>query len=274
MLAPAFDKSVMSSPTHLKADQGNTAPSKPMANSSAIAQRSGSISFQLGDTPRLSGFYGNAVTAGFEERDRAQHIKADYWPRGGMGSFKQFIRHCFGAQRPPRPDPIPSWPGHGFGSKSNAELSRMLLDRFDDFKEPHHPGIITKDGLKNMAGKPLTGDYAKDQNILLARELMKRGDLVDDMDRHHITGGLDGLIDRNNLNITMFENQNDNALTRELMRDVDLFKDPQRPGHLSLEKLHEVANWTVTRHPYFGRQAWLAKELLRRPEMLDRLHFR
>lgn len=272
MLAPALDKPVTSSRLDSEVDQGNSSSPKPTANSSATPQKSASISFQSSDTPRSPAFYANADTAGFEARDRAQQIKAGYWPLGVMSNFKLFVRHCFGAQRPPRPDPLPCRPCYGFGNKSNADLSRMLLDRFDDFKAPN--GFITKGGLKDMAGKPLTGDYEKDQNIRLARELMRRGDLVDDMDRHHITGGLDGLIDRNNLNITMFKNQNDKELARELMRDVDLFKAPQWPFHLSLEKLHEVANWTVTRHPYFGRQAWLAKELLRRPDMLDRLHFR
>ena len=169
---------------------------------------------------------------------------------------------CYGN----RPDPV-------YSQKSNDDLARMLLNNFDAFKDPKQPWFVTKDGLSDMANKPLTGNTSQDQNIRLARELMKRPELVNALDRHSTTGALDGLIDRQKIQMTLssqspMKYQDDNQLAAEMLRHFDALRDPDNRDYISLDKLRGLAQWP-TNDPVHGRLAWIAQEVLKRSEVKD-----
>lgn len=148
----------------------------------------------------------------------------------------------------------------------------MLLNNFDAFKDPKRPQYVTTQGIEAMANKPLTGNAAQDQNILLARELMKRPELVNAMDRHSTTGALDGLIDRQKIQMTLGSQSpmkylDDNKLAGEMLKHFSALRDPDNRDYISIDKLRGMAQWP-TDDPAHGRLAWIAQEILKRSETL------
>ncbi|TFY91509.1 hypothetical protein DYL61_18745 [Pseudomonas nabeulensis] len=151
----------------------------------------------------------------------------------------------------------------------------MLLDNFDAFKDPKQPWFVTTQTISDMAGKALTGDAAQDRNILLARELMRRPDLVNAMDRHSTTGALDGLIDRRKIQMTLnsqspLKYKDDKQLASEMLDHFDALRDPRYPDYISIDKLRGLAQWP-TDDPVHGRLAWIAQEVLKRSEVKDQM---
>ena len=173
---------------------------------------------------------------------------------------------------PCKPDPCHGKPDPWFSNKSNDDLAKMLLNSFDAFKDPKQPGYVTTQGISDLASKPLTGDAAQDQNIRLARELMKRPELVNAMDRHSTTGALDGLIDRKKIEMTLSSQSplkylDDNKLAGEMLDQFRALRDPDNTDYINVDKLRGIAQWP-TSDPVHGRLAWIAQEILKRSETL------
>ena len=171
---------------------------------------------------------------------------------------------CYGH----KPDPV-------YSQKSNDDLARQLLNNFDAFKDPKTPWFVTTQGLSDMANKPLTGNPAQDQNIRLARELLRRPEVVNALDRHSSTGALDGLIDRQKIQMTLssqspLKYQDDSRLAQEMLEHFEGLKDPANPGFISIDKLHGLASWP-TSDPVHGRLAWIAQEVLKRSEVKENM---
>ena len=176
---------------------------------------------------------------------------------------------------PCKPDPCHGKPDPWYSNKSNDELAQLLLSNFDAFKDPKQPWYVTTQGISNIASKPLTGNAAQDQNIRLARELMKRPELVNAMDRHSSTGALDGLIDRQKIQMTIgsqspFKYQDDKQLAGEMLNHFKALRDPENPEYISVDKLRGMAQWP-TDDPVHGRLAWIAQEILKRSQTLSEL---
>ncbi len=171
---------------------------------------------------------------------------------------------CYGH----KPDPV-------YSQKSNDDLARQLLNNFDAFKDPKTPWFVTTQSLSDMANKPLTGNPAQDQNIRLARELLRRPEVVNALDRHSSTGALDGLIDRQKIQMTLssqspLKYQDDSRLAQEMLEHFEGLKDPANPGFISIDKLHGLASWP-TSDPVHGRLAWIAQEVLKRSEVKENM---
>ncbi|WP_135309544.1 hypothetical protein [Pseudomonas nabeulensis] len=186
---------------------------------------------------------------------------------------------CYGKppERPTpcKPDPCYGKPDPWYSTRSNDDLAKMLLDNFDAFKDPKQPWFVTTQTISDMAGKALTGDAAQDRNILLARELMRRPDLVNAMDRHSTTGALDGLIDRRKIQMTLnsqspLKYKDDKQLASEMLDHFDALRDPRYPDYISIDKLRGLAQWP-TDDPVHGRLAWIAQEVLKRSEVKDQM---
>jgi hypothetical protein len=162
-----------------------------------------------------------------------------------------------------------------YSQKSNDDLARQLLNNFDAFKDPKTPWFVTTQGLSDMANKPLTGNPAQDQNIRLARELLRRPEVVHALDRHSSTGALDGLIDRQKIQMTLssqspLKYQDDSRLAQEMLEHFEGLKDPANPGFISIDKLHGLASWP-TSDPVHGRLAGIAQEVLKRAEVKENM---
>lgn len=172
---------------------------------------------------------------------------------------------------PCKPDPCHGKPDPWYSGQSNDDLAKMLLNNFDAFRDPKQSWITTQ-AISDMASKPLTGDVDQDRNIRLARELMKRPELVNAIDRHSTTGALDGIIDRLKIQMTLnsqspHKYQDDKQLAGEMLANFSALKDPDNPQYISIDKLRDMAKWP-TDDPTHGHLAWIAQEVLKRSETL------
>lgn len=111
---------------------------------------------------------------------------------GGVHGGNNFPQQSFGSPGSGRP-----------AGMTNKEIAKNLQNNFDYFEDPKKPGLISQERIRDIANRPLTGRFADDRNIQLAREILKRPDLNKLLDQHSKTGQLDGLIDRRNIEIAI-----------------------------------------------------------------------
>ncbi|MTD18936.1 hypothetical protein GIR22_07205 [Pseudomonas sp. CCM 7891] len=155
-------------------------------------------------------------------------------------------------------------------------MGQQLLGNFNAFKDPNAPQYITTKSLKAMAGRPLTGNAASDQNIRLARELARRPELVKAMDRNSITGGLDGLIDRQKIGMIIqsdnpYKYLDDQQLAGEMLKKFDGLQDAHAPGHIKIERLKTLAGWPLTGNPAWDGLIHVAREVSKRSDLLRKM---
>lgn len=176
---------------------------------------------------------------------------------------------------PCRPDPCYGRPDPWYANKSNDQLLGMLLNSFNAFKDPARPGYITTQSLSDMANRPLTGNPAQDRNVRLARELMKRPEVVNAVDRHSTTGILDGLIDRQKIAMILssqspLKYSDDSQLAAQMLQNFGQLSDPRNPSYISIDNLRRLAN-VPTSHPTHGHLAWIAQEVLKRAAVMGNM---
>ena len=68
-----------------------------------------------------------------------------------------------------------------------------------------------------------------------------------------------------------YSKMNREELAQLLLNNFDAFKDPSKPGYISTESLHAMANKSCSSDPLMNQNIRLAQELLRRPELTDAL---
>ncbi len=129
-----------------------------------------------------------------------------------------------------RPYPSPSYGiDPGYANKSREQLAQQLLDNFDAFKDRGNAGYVSVNSIREMAKKGWSHDPVMNQNIRLAKELLRRPELVDAIDRHRSTGALDGLINRQKLGMVIsdtnfFKYNSDKQLAQEMLEHFDALK--------------------------------------------------
>ena len=309
MSVSALDKPV-SNPPPLTPPPKPELKSKDVSPLLVSGQQAGRVSFNSGDDKPGKVFAAHAsatkerADSNVSQGSSRQSVASDTQSPGVLDKFKQNLKGWCGGQRPPKPDPCPPPPCntkppkppkpdpcygkpperptpckpdpcHGkpdpwYSNKNNDELARMLLNNFDAFKDPARPWFINSQAISDMASKPLTGNAAQDQNIRLAKELMKRPELVNAIDRHSTTGALDGLIDRKKIEMTLASQSpmkylDDKQLAGEMLDHFKALRDPDNRDYISIDKLRGVAQWP-TDDPIHGRLAWIAQELLKRSD--------
>lgn len=189
---------------------------------------------------------------------------------------------CQGKPRPHethRPDPAhakPNRPGSPYAKQSNEQLAQRLLDNFDAFKDPKSPDYITTQALEAMASRALTGNPSVDQNIRLARELLKRPELVQALDRNSGTGATDGLISRETLTRTLksqspFKYQDDKQLAGEMLKHFDELKGGFWSRTINIDDLKDLASRKLTGDPAKDHLIWLAREITQRSDALMKM---
>ncbi|KAF1030668.1 MAG: hypothetical protein GAK37_01184 [Pseudomonas sp.] len=275
MSVSTLDKPLSTSNTGMalpNTSRSDTAPS--------IRQNSANVSFAAQEQPAGPSFdqftplSTSARLAGNSQAGTQQTL-----PQMFMKMFEKFFAAWFSPQRPPVPEPCPCKPGKPdpqYGTKNNEELAQLLLDNFDAFKDPKSPSYITKQGLEAMASRPLTGDPDKDRNIHLAKELLKRPDLVDALDRHSTTGALDGLIDRQKIEMTIkgqspFKYQSDKQLAAEMLKHFDELKGGFWSRTINIDDLKDLAGQKLTGDASKDNLIWLAREIIQRSEALKKM---
>ena len=155
------------------------------------------------------------------------------------------------------------------------DMVRKLLKNFDAFTDPRRPDYITTKSIRNMAKQPFGSDPVQNANIRLANALVNNPQALNAIDRHSSTGALDGRIRRQEIEQTLSSQSplkylDDSGLAQEMLDHFQELKDPANPGFISIAKLRGLASWS-TSNPIYGRLAWIAKEVLKRSEVMKNM---
>lgn len=182
---------------------------------------------------------------------------------------------CPSPSTPARPHCTNSGSSHP-SKMSDQQIAQSILNNFDAFEDPAKPGFITQKGLRELANQPLTGRFSDDQNILLAREVLKRPELNKLMDQDSVTGKQDGLIDRKNLEIAAkggnpFSASSDNDLAKTMLENFGDLRDDYWTSSINIEHLKELAQKPLAGEAGKDRNGQLAREVLSRPELLKKM---
>ncbi|WP_411379646.1 type III secretion effector protein [Pseudomonas sp. MPB26] len=178
---------------------------------------------------------------------------------------------------PGRPFPTLPWgPDKHYSQKNNEQLAQQLLANFAAFKDSNNPGSVSVDSLHAMANRGLSGNAAMDNNIKLARELLRRPELIDAIDRHPTTGALDGLIDRKKLSTIIngdnyFKYSSDKQLAQEMLEHFKELKGNKWGSNLRIADLKKLAGSSLTGDSSRDHLIQLAQEVLKRSDLVSKL---
>ena len=185
---------------------------------------------------------------------------------------------------PPRPTPtigrpFPTPPGGvdtQYSLKNNEQLAQQLLDNFRAFRDPKNPGYVSADSIHEMANKKWTSDPVMNENIRLAREMLRRPELMNAIDRHSSTGALDGLIDRENLRLVInggnyFKYHSDKDVVQELLEHFKELRGSQWDLSLQVNDLKQLAASPLTGDSEKDHLIQLAQEMLKRSDLVTKL---
>ncbi len=208
--------------------------------------------------------------------------------QGFVQQLKHLLGQWFGGHRPPHhpgssgppPRPNPSKPGPSlpdleYAIKNNEELGKQLLQNFNAFRDPKNPRYVSVDSIHAMASKRPSGDAVMNQNIRLAKELLRRPDLITAIDRDPTTGALDGLIDKQKLSIILegdnaFKYTSDKQLADEMLEHFDALKG-QFGRELRFKSLQRLAAQPLTGDADKDHLTHLSREVLSRSDLLDQM---
>ncbi|WP_172979531.1 type III secretion effector protein [Pseudomonas kitaguniensis] len=211
--------------------------------------------------------------------------------QGFLQQLKDLLGQWFGGHPPPhhpgssgppaRPNPskpgsaLPGRPDLEYATKNNEELAKQLLQNFNAFRDPKNPRYVSVDSIHAMASKRPSGDAVMNQNIRLAKELLRRPDLVDAIDRDPTTGALDGLIDKQKLSIILegdnaFKYTSDKQLADEMLEHFDALKG-QFGRELRFKSLQRLAAQPLTGDADKDHLTHLSREVLTRSDLLDQM---
>lgn len=155
-------------------------------------------------------------------------------------------------------------------------MAQSLLNNFNAFKAPWPANYITPKGLENMAGKSLTGNPSTDQNILLARELQRRPDVMKALDRDGSTGVLDGRLTRQDINsVVRSDNplkfQDDKQLVQQMLNNFNELKGGFWSDSIKVGTLKHLSSRPLTGNPATDSLIQLAREVTTRSDLLGKM---
>ncbi|WP_083236375.1 hypothetical protein [Pseudomonas sp. S3E12] len=266
--------------------------SSPAANNSRAApaapsfsgQNAANVSFQSRESVAGPVFGSQSpATARNSVADPVAHQKTAPEQPG----LQDRLRHIFGFGRPPHrpgpsnppPRPFPTVPGRPdphYSLKNNEQLAVQLRDNFNAFRDPRNPGYISTDSIRAMANKGWSPFPSVNENIRLAKELLRRPELMSALDRHTSTGALDGLIDRNNVNAVIygqsyFKYKTDAELADEMLKYFEKLKGPHSDRELHVNDLKNLADENLTGDSERDYLIQLSKEIVKRSDVLRQM---
>ncbi len=263
---------------HGNASAGNQArPSAPVMPE-ARHTHAANVSFHTHNAQSGPVFGGQPTATDPHSHAYQPHYDAPLTPRF-MHQLKHLLAHLFGGHRPQRPDfanPYPIAPGRPdpqYSSKSPNELTRQLRNNFSAFLDPKTPGFASPASIYAMAIKGRSADPVMNENIRLANELLRRPDLIKAVDRQGATGALDGRISLQDLNAIISSNDpfkytTDKQLAAEMDHHFDLLNGGRTGQELSFSDLRTMAKLSLTGNAAQNHLIQLAKEALKRGEVL------
>lgn len=287
MSVPVLNQSVANSPNN---------PAQPPADTvtltlarSPSGQESVSVSFGAPENKTGPMFANSPMHSPMEPRGSSTASNANSLPGGLMGQLQALfdrIKALFNGRPDParptpgycRPTPAKPSPGYGrpdphYSRRSNDQLGELLKDNFNAFKAPGR-SHVTKQSLEDMAGKRLTGNEANDQNILLARELLRRPEVMQAFDRSGGTGNLDGRITRQDLDAVLSSDnplkyQSDKQIAEQMLNDFNGLKGGFWRKSVSISDLRRLAAAPLSGDPKQDQLIQLAREVTQRSSLLE-----
>lgn len=176
----------------------------------------------------------------------------------------------------PPPRPTPERPDPYYSKQSNQQLAQALLSNYGAFKGGQYSRKVTLESVKQMANRPLTGNPRMDANIRLAKELMRRPDLLRALDRNMSTGASDGRLSKDDIlsligSDNPFKLKDDKQLVKEMLGHFHQLKGSGRGDTIKLDKLKELAAQPLTGKPSTDHLIQLAKEVMSRSILQGRM---
>ncbi|WP_262380943.1 MULTISPECIES: hypothetical protein [unclassified Pseudomonas] len=176
----------------------------------------------------------------------------------------------------PPPRPVAQKPDPIYSKRSHDQLAQQLLDNFQSFKDPSNPSYITPQGLKDKAQMPLTGYSSKDQDTRLAREILKRPDLLKALDRDGRTGALDAQLTRQNIyDVIRSDNplkfKDDAQLAKDMLNNFNQLKGNFWNKDIKFADLDAKAQRPLTGDPYRDQLTQLAREVNNRSNLRQQM---
>ena len=176
----------------------------------------------------------------------------------------------------PPPRPTPERPDPYYSKQSNQQLAQGLLTNYGAFKGGQYSRKVTLESLKQMADRPLTGNPQTDANIRLAKELLRRPDLIRALDRNMSTGASDGRLSKDDILSVIgsdnpFKLKDDKQLVKEMLGHFQQLKGSGRGDTIQLDKLKELAARPLTGNPSTDHLIQLAKEVMSRSILQGRM---
>ncbi|OLY72682.1 hypothetical protein AU074_08160 [Pseudomonas sp. ATCC PTA-122608] len=152
-------------------------------------------------------------------------------------------------------------------------MAEQLLTGFNAFRD-RGTQHITQQGLENMASKRLTGNPADDQNILLAREILRRPDLMLGLDRSGSTGQMDDRFTRQDINALVHSDntlkyQDDKELAQLMLQNFNALKGGFFSNSIKTNELNRLAAMPLTGRPQTDALIQLAREVTQRSSVLE-----
>ncbi|WP_338490420.1 type III secretion effector protein [Pseudomonas trivialis] len=270
MSVSTTDPSVSTSSFHghsqTNARPEDAAPRSSPAASSVIGQKATNVSFHFHQNHGGPVFGQPPTTAPYQHQHaEPQRPAPSMW---GLLAMVNNLMSLLGFGRPPQLA--------GVSTKNNEQLAQMLFNNFDAFRDPKKPSYVSLDSIRTMSKKAWTSDPVMNQNILLAREMLKRPALMRGLDQDKFTGAQDGLISLQNLAAvsrgdTYFKYKSDKELVGSIFQH---FNELKMPGAQDLQ-ISDLARWAA--EPLMGKDhqddlIQMAREILKRSQLLENLN--
>ncbi|MBP1123866.1 MULTISPECIES: type III secretion effector protein [Pseudomonas] len=270
MSVSTTDPSVSTSSFHSHS-QANARPEEAAKRSSPAApsvngQKMANVSFHFHQN-QAGPVFGQAQTTAHIQHQPAepQRPAPSMW---GLLAMVSNLMSLLGFARPPLLA--------GLSTQNNEQLAQMLFNNFDAFRDPKKPSYVSFDSIRTMAKKAWTSDPVMNQNILLAREMLKRPALMRGLDQDKFTGAQDGLIRLQDLAAvsrgdTYFKYKGDKELVGSIFQH---FNELKSPGAQDL-RISDLARWAA--EPLMGKGhqddlIQMAREILKRSQLLENIN--
>lgn len=204
-----------------------------------------------------------------------------YWPHPGHGHGPW--NPCPPPQNagpPPRPNPSrpDSWrPDPHYSRRSNEQLAQQFLNNYNAFSGMSPGGrTVTLQDIQKMANLSEFQNPGMRDNIRLAREMLRRPELIQALDRNGATGAVDGRFTREDIaSVIKSDNplkySDDQQLMRELLQHFNQLVPFSWFSPLRLSDLKNLASRPLTGNPQTDHLTQLAKELTSRSSLMNRL---
>src|SRR5450830_66439 len=171
----------------------------------------------------------------------------------------------------PPPRPTPERPDPYYSKQSNQQLAQALLTNYGAFKGGQYSRQVTRESLQKMADQ-----LPVDANVRLAKELLRRPDLIRALDRNMSTGASDGRLSREDILSVIrsdnpFKLKDDKELVKEMLGHFEELKRKGRGNSITLDKLEDLAKQPLTGNPATDHLIELVKEVMSRSILQGRM---